>query len=277
MDRLDRTDLQDAAFDVALRGYDKRQVDERIRFLAAELGAAEHALRAAQARAAMLEDEVHQVRSGSNGTGPTSGPGGSGLENSFGARVEKILMMAEEEAREIRGQASGEATAMVDQARAEAEEQHRRIGQEIAARQAEAEKVGTTAAQEAAQLRQSAAHEADKLRQAAAQEADEVRKGARAQAAQLVEQARMEADRLVGSATESAQQRERSSGHELQRLSRLRDQVNAELYRAKSVLDGFFPTAPKGSGDQEAAHQDGQSNASMRRGPRLADNGDGPR
>ena len=45
MDRLDRKDLKDAAFDVALRGYDKRQVDERLRFLSAELAAADNALR----------------------------------------------------------------------------------------------------------------------------------------------------------------------------------------------------------------------------------------
>ena len=46
MDRLDRKDLKDAAFDVVLRGYDKRQVDERLRFLGAELTAADSALRA---------------------------------------------------------------------------------------------------------------------------------------------------------------------------------------------------------------------------------------
>ncbi len=250
MDRLDRKDLKDAPFDVALRGYDKRQVDERIRFLAAELAAAEHALRAAQARAAALEEEVNQMRSGAGASGPGAGSGASraGSDAGFGARVEKILLIAEEEAREARSQAGAEAAALVEQARAEAEKRRKRAAAEIVARQAEAEKVGAAATEEAEQLRK-----------AAAQEADEVRKTARGQAARLVEQARIEADRLVASATASAGQRERASAQEVQRLAQLRDQVNAELYRAKNVLDGLFPGAVKEVGDEGAAGQHGRS------------------
>lgn len=253
VDRLDRKDLKNAPFDVALRGYDKRQVDERIRFLAAELGAAEHALRATQARAAALENELYQVRSGPGGVHPGPSPGGSGpaeaaaADASFGARVEKILKMADEEAREVRDQASADASALIEQARSEAEEHGKRAAQEAASRQAEAEKATASAAYEADQLRKTAGQEADQLRRTAAKEAEDVRKVARAQAAQLVEQARVEADRLVGSATESAQHRERASAQELQRLSQLRDQVNAELYRAKNVLDNFFPAKPAAS------------------------------
>ncbi|MGH4014303.1 MAG: hypothetical protein ACRDSL_10320 [Pseudonocardiaceae bacterium] len=261
MDRLDRKDLKDAPFDVALRGYDKRQVDERIRFLAAELAAAEHALRAAQARAAALEEEVNQMRSGAGASGPGAGSGASraGSDAGFGARVEKILLIAEEEAREARSQAGAEAAALVEQARAEAEKRRKRAAAEIVARQAEAEKVGAAATEEAEQLRKAAAQEAEQLRKAAAQEADEVRKTARGQAARLVEQARIEADRLVASATASAGQRERASAQEVQRLAQLRDQVNAELYRAKNVLDGLFPGAVKEVGDEGAAGQHGRS------------------
>ncbi|MGH3911297.1 MAG: hypothetical protein ACRDRM_10765 [Pseudonocardiaceae bacterium] len=267
MDRLDRKDLKDAPFDVVLRGYDKRQVDERLRFLSGELAAAEHALRATQSRAASLENELSHVRSGSGGarTGATGpGPGEAVADNSFGARVEKILMMAEEEAREVRNQADAEAAALVERARSEADELGKRAAQETASRQAEAEKASAAAAYESDQLRKTAAQEAEKLRRNAAQEAEEVRKVARAQAAQLVEQARVEADRLVGSATESAQHRERASAQELQRLSRLRDQVNAELYRAKNVLDSFFPAAsgppgPAKAGENGVVEQDDQS------------------
>lgn len=271
MDRLDRKDLKDAPFDVVLRGYDKRQVEERIRFLGAELAAAEHALRATQARAASLEDELNQVRGGYGGLRPGPGPGGAGPgeagpgpEASFGARVEKILRTAEEEGREVRSQAGAEAAALVEQARAEAEEHRKRAAQESAARKAEAEKLSANAAYEADQLRKNAAQEADKLRKTAAQEAEQLRKtaaqeaedalkAARSKASQLLEQARAEADRLVSSATESAQHRERASAQELQRLARLRDQVNADLYRAKSVLDGFFPATAEASGTSSAS------------------------
>jgi hypothetical protein len=52
MDRFDRKDLTDTAFDIVLRGYDKRQVEERLRFLGAELMAAEDAHRATTQRVA---------------------------------------------------------------------------------------------------------------------------------------------------------------------------------------------------------------------------------
>jgi hypothetical protein len=61
-----------------------------------------------------------------------------------------------------------------------------------------------------------------------------------AEAEQLVAQARAEAGRLVAAATDAAQKRERSSAHELHQLSRLREEINADLYRAKEVLDSLF-------------------------------------
>src|SRR5581483_9849822 len=89
MNRLNRKDLTDTTFDVALRGYDKRQVDERLRVLAAELAAADNAVAAANQRIAMLEDALSQGRDASH----SDQPGGI----HFGARVEKILKLAEDE------------------------------------------------------------------------------------------------------------------------------------------------------------------------------------
>jgi cell division septum initiation protein DivIVA len=207
MDRLDRKDLKDAAFDVVLRGYDKRQVDERLRLLGSELTAAENALRAATQRAAMLEDALSEARSAPGGEPPG--------DSNFGARVEKILKLAQDEAREVRSQADAAAAALVEQARAQ-----------------------TRA--ETDQIRQSVAAEADELLRATAADAEKVSKAARAEAEQLVAQARAEAERLIAVATTTAQQRERSSAHELHQLSRLRDEINTDLYRAKEVLDGLF-------------------------------------
>lgn len=171
MDRVDRKvekGVKGATFSIVLRGYDKRQVEERLRILGAELVVANNALQAAQQRAAMLADEVSRARSA----------GDPQLDSHFGARVEKILMLAEQQAREIRSQADAAAAAVVEQAHVEA--------------------------------------------------------------AQLMAQARAEANRLVTTATERAQQRERASAHELHQLSRLHDEINADLYRAKEVLDRLF-------------------------------------
>ncbi|MGH3774760.1 MAG: DivIVA domain-containing protein [Pseudonocardiaceae bacterium] len=266
MAHVDRKDLKDVAFDVVLRGYDKRQVDERLRTLGAELAATRNALQAATERVSMLEDEINRSRPG----------GDSQPESNFGARVEKILMLAQEQAQEVRSQADAAATALVEQARAEVASHRQRAEQDAAAWRAEANRraaeqdsalqrrsaalenarqelqresvrVRTQAQEEAEQIRKTVAQEADELFKAAAQDADEVCKAARAEAAQLVAQARAEANQLVATATDNAQQRERASAHELHQMSRLRDEINADLYRAKEVLDRLFGATRPGT------------------------------
>ncbi len=234
MDRLDREDVKGAAFDVVLRGYDKQQVDERLRFLGSELAAAEASLRAAYERATMLEDEVNQARARSGGDQPS--------DSDFVARVEKILVLAEKEAREVLSQAEAAAAALVEQARAEAAEQRQQVESARHELEQESEQVHARVRAEAEQIRKAVTHEADELFTAARADADELCKAARAEAAQLVAQARAEANRLVTAATEAAQQRERASAHELHQMSRLREEINADLYRAKEVLDGLFGT-----------------------------------
>ncbi|MBA2471429.1 MAG: hypothetical protein H0V41_03990 [Pseudonocardiales bacterium] len=257
MDRLNRKDFKDAAFDVVLRGYDKRQVDERLRFFAAELTAADDALRASGQRAAMLEDALSEARS-TPADEPSERP-------QFGARVDKIFKLAEEEAREVRSQADAAATALVEQARAQAAEQDSALQQRWAeldsarqeldqARQEvnrESEQVRAQTRAEADQIRAAVTHDADQLFAAARADAAEVNKAARAEAEQLIAQAGAEAEqlvaqagaqaqRLVAAATDAARQREQSSARELHQLSRLREEINADLYRAKEVLDGLF-------------------------------------
>lgn len=107
--------LGDQHFDIVLRGYDRAQVDERVRFLSDELATAEQALTAARERTAGLEEELSSVRSELDRRVPDPDVG-------FGDRVEKILRLAEEEAAEIRQRADGEASSIVERARAEAEQ-----------------------------------------------------------------------------------------------------------------------------------------------------------
>ncbi|MGH3788602.1 MAG: hypothetical protein ACRDRG_19115 [Pseudonocardiaceae bacterium] len=276
MDRLDRKDLVDAAFDVVLRGYDKRQVEERLRFLGSQLTAADNAVRMANQRTAALQDELDQARTGSGGE--------FAPDSNFGARVEKILKLAQDEAREVLSQAKAAAAALIEQARTGAAEQQQRAQQEIATWQAEAnrrtveqekalqqrsveldnarqeferarqeseresERIRAQAQDEADQTRQAVAHEVDELFKAARADADQISKTARAEAEQHVAHARAEAERLVAIATDAAAQRERASAHELHQLSRLHGEINADLYRAKEVLDSLFGTtgAPVG-------------------------------
>lgn len=217
MDRADRKDVEDAGFDVVLRGYDKRQVEERMRFLVSKLTAAENALQEATQRTALLEEALGQLRSA-----PGSEPPG---DVNFGAWVEKILKLAEDEALAVRSQAEAAAVVLMDQVRSQTAEQRQRAEQEIVAWRAEA---ATTTAK------------AGELVRAAAAEADGIGRSARIEADHLVSQGREEAERLVAVANEAARKRERSSAHELHQLSRLREEINSDLYRVKDALDGLF-------------------------------------
>ncbi|HEY0641574.1 MAG TPA: hypothetical protein VGD67_28435, partial [Pseudonocardiaceae bacterium] len=99
-------------FDVALRGYDRRQVDERLAALTAELAAVRHALDDAEMRADELTEQLRIAIDRARQAG------GRGQDNSFGFRVEKILKLAQEEAKEVRAQGAAEARSMVERARA---------------------------------------------------------------------------------------------------------------------------------------------------------------
>jgi cell division septum initiation protein DivIVA len=261
MDRFDRKNLTDSTFDVVLRGYDKRQVDERLGFLGAELRAAEDAHRATTQRVAMLEKALSQAQSQ-----PSSNPVG---EVNFGARVEKILKLAEEEAAEVRSQAEAAAMALLGQAQVQVDQLRERAEEEIAAwrtqasrptceldsahheleqeaeriraqAHADAEQIRTALAAEVEQVRTAGRAEAEELLRVATADAEKLGKAARTAADQLLARARTEAERLVAAATEAARQRERSSAHELHQLSRLQEEIHADLYRVKDLLDSLF-------------------------------------
>lgn len=260
MNRLNRQDLTDTTFDVALRGYDKRQVDERLRFLAAELAAADNALAAATQRIAMLEDELSQRHV------PATEPA---ADDNFGARVEKILKLAEDEARAVRAQAEAAAVTLLEQARTQSTEHRQRAEQEIATWRAEAnreaaeqddalrqrsseieaacqkaeqesDRLVVQARAEADRIRTAAGVNADELVRTATSDADMMTQAARADADRLLAQAHAEADRLIATATDTATHRERASAHELHQLARLQEEINADLYRVKDVLDSLF-------------------------------------
>lgn len=146
MERLDRRNVLDTAFDVVLRGYDKRQVDERLRLLGSQLAAGQDAFRTATERVATLEDALDQARSVPSAE----------LDMHFGARVEKILKLAEDEAREVRAHAEAAAVALVDQARAEAD-------QLVTQARAEAQRLVAAATDVAAQRERASAHELHQL------------------------------------------------------------------------------------------------------------------
>ncbi|HST64441.1 MAG TPA: DivIVA domain-containing protein [Mycobacteriales bacterium] len=160
---------QSVPFDVALRGYDRDQVDAHLASLESEFtGALSERDRLAE-RVKQLETRVEELHLQSAEEQPAQ-QSGSQL-NGFGVRIEKIMRMAEDEARAVREEAQAE----IEHERAEAKKK-------VAAIQQAAEK-------DASAHRQNVQSEASGILDKARQEAARVRADADAQAAATREEA----------------------------------------------------------------------------------------
>jgi DivIVA domain-containing protein len=159
---------QSVPFDVALRGYDRDQVDAHLASLESEFtGALSERDRLAE-RVKQLETRVEELHLQS----PEEQPAQSGSQlNGFGMRIEKIMRVAEDEAKAVREEAQAE----VEHDRAEAKKK-------VAAIQQAAEKDATA-------HRQKVQSEASGILDKARQEAARVRADADAQAAATREEA----------------------------------------------------------------------------------------
>jgi cell division septum initiation protein DivIVA len=89
-------------FDIVLRGYERKQVDERLARIAVDRRAAAERVAALERRVEQLRVELQDAQRGAAGRVEPSYAG-------LGARVEKILRLAEEEAAELRAEALGQA------------------------------------------------------------------------------------------------------------------------------------------------------------------------
>lgn len=148
---------------------------------------------------------------------------GPELEGGLGARLDRLLRAAEEDADEIRAVAERRAAALLTEAHAEIarhEQDRRREWQEREAALAATEQ---RAADELAAVREQAAP----LVAAAEQEAQ-----------RIVERARRRAEEIDDAAAEARERARRDAVQEVERLTRLRDTARAELHRLLRSLDG---------------------------------------
>lgn len=232
-------------FDSALRGYERRQVDqfvadrtEEVARLLRDLAEAQRQRRLATEHAEGTERELRELRA-------TMVAGGAeGSRNSFGYRAEKLLRLAEQEAAEARNHATRESAWIIELARTEAEKHRHDVEQNLISRAALLEQ---QAAQRAAELQDreqemaghlaAAREQADQLHSAAVRATDRLREDAEAAA----QDTRMRA--------ETAARRTRDqAGHELARLTALQSDVRAELARLAELLVGELPQDPAGEG-----------------------------
>jgi hypothetical protein len=150
-------------FSIALRGYDRLEVDECLARIAGNVSS----LQAAGPRrpgplTPSSENTTVPLAPEHDGRPEVSGQLSG--DDGFGARLEKIMVLARQEAAEIRAGATAEARQLVEQARAAAAEHEREQQQQRRQAEAEISELRGRVDQEMASARDRAAQELDRLR-----------------------------------------------------------------------------------------------------------------
>jgi len=153
-------------FSIALRGYDRVEVDEclaRIAGAVSSLQAAAGGSRRPEPPTPSSEQRNPMVPRALQQDGRPEAPGQSSGDDGFGARLEKIMVLARQEAAEIRAGATAEARQLVEQGRAAAAERERELEQQRRQAEAEISELRSRVEQEMASARDRAAQELDQL------------------------------------------------------------------------------------------------------------------
>lgn len=257
-------------FEVVLRGYDRTAVDAYLdghagewQSLRHELDNSERRRQQAEQHASSTERENRTLRAAPAAAAPAA------AEDGFGFRVEKLMRMAEQEAADVRGGAAREASALLEQARAQAEQHRHEVEQNLIARstvldqqaarrtvelqereQQISEQLAAARA-EAKNLHDAAERAAEQRRAQADADADAVRNRAAQEARRLVDQARQEADRLVA-----------VQGGARADLARIAELVAAELDATRRPLADRAGDPQPGRADAPAHSSDGPADRS---------------
>ncbi len=218
-------------FTVAVRGYDRAQVDEYIDWLKEWLGNATARMEAAEGESAELREEVRRLQSRIDDLETQVSGEPPRTIAALGERVTRMLELAEEGAAIVRADAESEAEQLGQRSRAEAEE----LGQRS---RAEAEQLGQRSRAEAEQLVQRAGAEAEEMnrRTAARQTEMEAQLAAADQwAKQKVRDAEAAAAAAAAALTMEAEKRAVARKDEADRDAATREAQAEE--RAKQMLE----------------------------------------
>jgi DivIVA domain-containing protein len=154
-------------FSIALRGYDRVEVDEclaRIAGTVSSLQAAIGGARRPEPPSPSSEQRNPTVPRAAQQDGRPQATGQLSGEDGFGARLEKIMVLARQEAAEIRAGATAEARQLVEQGRAAAAERERELQQQRRQAEDEVAELRGRVEQEMASARERAAQELERLR-----------------------------------------------------------------------------------------------------------------
>ena len=256
----DLVPLQETAeasgFDVVLRGYDRRQVDDYLDRVEVALTEADERHAQDGERISALEKHVAQVQQELADTSRRAS-GQPEPASLLTARLAEMLRLAEQEATAIRAEATTEAESVVGVAKAQAARESserddalRKREQEVA-RAAETAESSTLQAQtDAEALRARAQAGADELRTAGEQEARTVRGDARAEAEKVVGQARQDVQVLHEQARHEAAAMTADAGRQVEQLLAQRDAIAGQLQNLRDAVSAAV--APLGGSPVQA-------------------------
>jgi cell division septum initiation protein DivIVA len=223
------------AFDLVLRGYDRRQVDEYMMALAIQLSEIRVAHQREQRRADRAEGEVRTIRgqlaARDETPAETTSPGPG-----FGYRVEKLLRAAEAEAVEARSSAAREATALLERAREDAEAHRHTVEQSLITRTVALDQ---EAAQRAVELDEREREIAARA-EAAREHSDQLVAEAKQHSEQLRQDARAGVEQERAAAEQAIRERHLAAERELGRLRALHSEVRGQLARLLDSLAAEF-------------------------------------
>jgi cell division septum initiation protein DivIVA len=261
-------DLLHEEFELQVRGYSRRQVDDFVARRSSEIRELEQRLSRALDEAEHLRRELSATRQ--------QALNGRPAHQEVSERIAKILELADDEARAQKDKANeeigrfrGEALAEIDRMRADAREQTERM---LTAAQEQADRTLATARVEADRTRTSARSEADRLTDDARKKADTSLASAKAQSKRMLDEATARATAIHDGAERRLNLLSNRHGETIRRLSDILEGVSglvaAETARP-SLEDEVALTVAKAVGSRPAEITDGAEGPSALAGSSL--------
>lgn len=203
--------LREESFEIVMRGYNRRQVDEYI-------ARTRNQIRELEARLSRALDEVERTRREMNEVREARRPTGDEL----GDRLRQIINLAEEEAKSK----LGDADKKVNQIREDADGEAKRLVEEA---QERSEHAVAAAQEKAGQLASTAKQEADKVLTAAKHEAEQTVNNARAEAERTLTTAQRRSSVINEGATDRLASLTKQHAQALGRLGEISETLAALL------------------------------------------------
>lgn len=229
------------AIETAVRGYDPRQVDDLIAQKDKQIARLAKQFADEQRQRALAVEQLNAAQKRLRDLAPRSRRAKRAApEECFGFRAERLLCLAEQEAVDIRSQASCDAASLVERVRTEAEQHRHEVEQTLISRAA---LLDQQVAQRSAELQEREQQISDQVA-AAREQADQLQADAVRTAERLKQESEAVAEHTRRRADREAERRLDQAAKEISRLNGLKSDVRAELDRLAQVLSAELSKGP---------------------------------